>query len=125
MTEQSKQLASKKMAAILSSVLFLSVGLSHALYENISYQDIILRAAQFQQIGFQQEFENYLKDNPASRIFLDSMPFLKDSKALTPWGLLHNGAKQDLLAKNNTCCSRIEEMISVAMKKETWAFRSE
>ena len=111
-------------STILAAIIFcFHFGLSSALYENVSYQDIILKVLQLQHGGFEQ-FEN-VDINQIQTLFLDPMPYLNDSKALTPWEILHNGASQEATQVNDSCRSDVEETIRAAMKRENWALRSE
>ena len=103
--------------------LFFCFVSSDALYENVSYHDIMLNVAKLQKIAAQQRD----LDNPANL----HPPF--DDGVLqmisSPWKLLQNGSKISRKLNNAKsvsayCEMAIEDTVAALAKGEGWAGRS-
>ena len=94
---------------------------SHALYENISYNDIILNMAELQRIAVQQKDLN----NPSNiRPFDDTVLHMISS----PWKLLQDGSqiarKLNGMSISADCTTGIADTVQALIKGEGWAGRS-
>ena len=96
---------------------------SHALYENISYNDIMLNMAELQRIAVQQKDLN----NPSNirPPFDDTVLHMISS----PWKLLQDGSQIARKLNNGMsisadCDTGIVDTVKALMKGEGWAGRS-
>ena len=102
-----------------------------AAFEQLSYQNIMKTAIQFQQNEtFRRELiENAKTFTAAQQLFIDLMPHSETLKPLTPWKLLYDGAEtvNDVNDKKLMDCLRslLNDTTVALMKRERWALQSE
>ena len=100
-------------------------------FKHFQYQDILRHAAQIGHFDYQQHISaNLQKVEVVKNLFYDPELNQQNSKALTPWKLLHDGA-QTWKSSNSSiwsltagCTEGIQETVQGLKQRSPWAIRS-